>query len=170
MTSLAILPLSGYRALQLCLELLVDFAQACAACLVAQSCPTLCDPMYCSSPGSSVLGGSPGKNTGVGCHALLQGIFLTQGLNPGLTCGRRILYCLSHQGICISMSCLKSIFEFQRLETIFYTTKQPLLLLPQMLKQVFGSQIKGHSFHIQQNPEVKEGSKIFRSRSSNLSS
>ena len=27
---------------------------------------------------------SPGKNTGVGCHALLQGIFLTQGLNPGL--------------------------------------------------------------------------------------
>ena len=40
-----------------------------------------------SPPGSSVHGDSPGMNTGVGCHALLQGIFLTQGiqgLNPGL--------------------------------------------------------------------------------------
>ena len=37
--------------------------------------------MDCSLPGSSVHGDSPGKNTGVGCHALLQGIFLTQGWN-----------------------------------------------------------------------------------------
>ena len=42
-------------------------------CLGAQSCPTLCN-----LPGSSVHGNSPGKNTGVGCHALLQGIFPTQ--------------------------------------------------------------------------------------------
>ena len=40
--------------------------------------------MDCSPPGSSVHGDSPGKNTGVGCHALLQGIFLTQGSKPGL--------------------------------------------------------------------------------------
>ena len=40
-------------------------------CLVAQSCLTLCDPMNCSPPGLSVHGDSPGKNTGVGCHALL---------------------------------------------------------------------------------------------------
>ena len=40
-----------------------------------------------------------GKSTGVGCHFLLQGIFLTQGLNPGLPHCRQILYCLSHQGI-----------------------------------------------------------------------
>ena len=53
--------------------------------LVAQSCPTLCDPMDCSPSGSSVHGDSPGKNTGVGCRALLQGIFPTQGLNPCLT-------------------------------------------------------------------------------------
>ena len=46
-----------------------------------QSCLTLCDPMDCSPSGSSVHGDSPGKNTGVGCHALLQGIFLTQGWN-----------------------------------------------------------------------------------------
>ena len=67
-------------------------------CSVAQSCLTLCDPMDCSPPGSSVLGDSPGQNTGVGFHALLQGIFPTQGLNPGLPHCRRILYRLGHQG------------------------------------------------------------------------
>ena len=41
-------------------------------------------PGDCSRPGSSVHGDSPGKNAGVGCHALLQGIFLTQGSNPCL--------------------------------------------------------------------------------------
>ena len=70
----------------------------------------LCDPVDCSPSASSVLGDSPGKNTGVGCHALLHGIFLTQGMNPGLPHHRQILYCLSHQGICMSISCLKSIF------------------------------------------------------------
>ena len=64
----------------------------------AQSCLTLCDPMDHSPPGSSVHGDSPGKNTGVGCHALLQGIFATQGLNPSLPHCRWILYQLSHQG------------------------------------------------------------------------
>ena len=58
----------------------------------------LCDPMDCSPPGSSVHGNSPDKHTGVGCHALLQGTFLTQGLNPGLPHCRWILYRLSHQG------------------------------------------------------------------------
>ena len=41
---------------------------------------------------------SPGKNTGVGCHAVLQGIFPTQGSNPGLPHYRQIPYYLSHQG------------------------------------------------------------------------
>ena len=63
-----------------------------------QSCPTLCDPMDCSPPGPSVHGDSPDKNTGVGCHALLQGFFLTQELNPGLLPCRHFLYHLSHQG------------------------------------------------------------------------
>ena len=70
----------------------------CVLCLVAQSCPALCEPMDCSPPGSSVHGDSPGKNTGVGCHPLLQGIFPTQVWNPGLLHCRRILYHLSHQG------------------------------------------------------------------------
>ena len=42
-------------------------------CLVTQSCPTLCNSMDCSPPGFSVHGDSPGKKTGVGCNALLQG-------------------------------------------------------------------------------------------------
>ena len=52
----------------------------------------LWDPMDCSLPSSSVHGDSPGKNTGVGCHALLQGIFPMQGSNPGLPHCRWILY------------------------------------------------------------------------------
>ena len=67
-------------------------------CLAAQSCPTLCNAMDCSTPGSSVHGDSPGKNTGVGCHILLQEIFPTHGSNPGLLHFRQILYRLSHQG------------------------------------------------------------------------
>ena len=66
-------------------------------CLVAQLYLTLCDPMDCSLPGSSVHADSPGNNTGVGCHALLLGIFPTQGLNPGLPHCRKILYCPSQQ-------------------------------------------------------------------------
>ena len=66
--------------------------------LVVQSCPTLCDPMDCGPPGSSVHEDSPGKNTGVGCHVLLQGVFPTQGLNPGLPHCTWFLYHLSHQG------------------------------------------------------------------------
>ena len=46
-----------------------------------QSRPTLRNPMNCSPPSSSVQWDSPGKSTGVGCHALLQEIFPTQGSN-----------------------------------------------------------------------------------------
>ena len=55
---------------------------------VAQSCPTLCVPFW----------NSLNQNTGVGSRSLLQGIFPTQGSNPGLPHCRRILYQLSHQG------------------------------------------------------------------------
>ena len=40
---------------------------------------------------------SPSKNTGVDSHSLLQGIFLTQGWNPGIWPYRQILYCMSHE-------------------------------------------------------------------------
>ena len=68
------------------------------ACLATQSYLSLWNPMDCSLPGFFVHGGTPGKNTGVGCHALLQGIFPTQGSKPGLPHCRQILYQLSHQG------------------------------------------------------------------------
>ena len=55
-------------------------------------------PWTIAWPGSSVHRDSPGKNTRVGCHALHQRIFLTQGSNPGLPHCRQILYHLSHQG------------------------------------------------------------------------
>ena len=67
-------------------------------CLVTQSCPTLCSPMDYSPPDCSVHGDSPGKNTGVGCHTLLQGIFPTERSNPGLPHCWHNLYHLSHQG------------------------------------------------------------------------
>ena len=77
----------------------LHYANACVVlCLVAQSCLTLCSAMDCSPPGSSVHGDSPGKDTRVGCHVLLQGIFPTQGSNPGLPHCQQILYHLSHQG------------------------------------------------------------------------
>ena len=50
-------------------------------CVCTQSCPTLFDPMDCSPPDSSSPWDLPGKNAGVGCHFLLQGIFPTQGSN-----------------------------------------------------------------------------------------
>ena len=58
-------------------------------------CPILCDPMDTRllHPWDFL-----GKSTRVGCHFLLQGIFLTQGSNPGLPLGRQTLYHLSHQG------------------------------------------------------------------------
>ena len=66
------------------LPLLLDHTWKPIACVYAKSLQTrqiLWDSSGCSPPGSSVHGDSPGKNTGVGCHALLQGIFQTQGLN-----------------------------------------------------------------------------------------
>ena len=57
---------------------------------VTQSCPTLCNTMD--------YGNSPGQNTGTGSLSLLQGMFPTQGSNPGLPQCRQILYQLSHQG------------------------------------------------------------------------
>ena len=79
--------------------------------LVAQSCPILWDmgserypgegngyPFQCSCQTCLCPWDSTGKNTEMGIHSLLQGIFLTQGWNPGLLHCRRILFHLSDQG------------------------------------------------------------------------
>ena len=68
----------------------------CLTSEVAQLCPTLRPhglwPTRLFHPWNF-----PGKNTGVGCHFLLQRIFPTQGSNPGLPHYGQMLYCLSHQ-------------------------------------------------------------------------
>ena len=70
----------------------INFVAMTLKVLVAQSYLTLCNLMDCSlCPWDS-----PGKNTGVGCHSALQGIFLTQGSNPGLPYCRQIPYHMSH--------------------------------------------------------------------------
>ena len=72
-------------------------SQGCGVlCLVTQSCPVLCDLMDCSPPGSFCPWGFS-RQASMGCHALLQGIFPTQGLNPDLPHCRWILYWLSQQ-------------------------------------------------------------------------
>ena len=67
----------------------------CVSCSVISNCLQLhgLQPTRLLCPWNS-----PGKNTGVGCQSLLQGIFLTQGLNLGLLHCRQILYYLSLQG------------------------------------------------------------------------
>ena len=71
---------------------LLPFSECHMCCASSLSCVRLFVTPW------SVHGDSPGKNTEVGCHSLLQGIFPTQGSNPGLLHCRKILYHLSHQG------------------------------------------------------------------------
>ena len=63
------------------LKLIFKLIEVLFCAKLLQLCLTLCDPMDCSPPWDS-----PGKNTGVGGHAFLQGIFLTHGPNPCLFC------------------------------------------------------------------------------------
>ena len=70
----------------------------CCAVLSRSVVSNSCDPVDYNPEGSSVHEDSPGKKTGVGCPALLQAIFPTQGSNPGVPHCRQIFHCLSHQG------------------------------------------------------------------------
>ena len=102
--------------------------------LSSQSCPTLCDLMVCNLPGTSVHGNSPGKNIGVGFYALLQGIFPTQRLNPGLPYCRHFLLPSKPPGNPMntgvgSLSLLQGIFPTQK-------SNQGLLHCRQILYQL----------------------------------
>ena len=99
--------------------------------LITELCPTVCNPMDCSPPGSSVQGETPGKNTTVGCHGLLQGVFPTPGLNPGLPHRRQILYCLSHQGMLVDKN-----WPFEMITLIDYHpgTKREKLVSEELFK------------------------------------
>ena len=76
---------------------------------VSQSCPTLCDPMDCSPPGSSVHGISQARILEWVAISFSRGFFLTQGSNPGLWHCRQTLYRLSHQGILLNFFLLATI-------------------------------------------------------------
>ena len=96
------------------MQIFTSWVNYSVQCLVAQSCLTLCDPMHCSLPGSSVHGDSPGKNTGVGGHAHLQGIYPALGSNPVLPCCRWFLYHLCPQGsrVIYSIWCIRKCSHF----------------------------------------------------------
>ena len=82
----------------LCFDLVLILCYSCVVCLVVQLCPTLLWPHRLYPSRLLCPWNFSGKNTAVGCHFLLQGIFLTQGSNPGLLHCRQMLYHLSHQG------------------------------------------------------------------------
>ena len=99
------------------------FACMCV-CSFTQSYLTLCNPLDCRTPGSCIHGIFSDKNTGVGCHFLLYGIFPSQQLNPRLLhllhC-RRFLCMLSHQGspeICLTPK------QIQRQEVLWCCTNR----------------------------------------------
>ena len=88
----------------------VLFLNCC--CLVTKLCPTLCDSVDCSPPGSSAPGIPQAKNTGVDCHALLQGIFLPQGANSSLLHWQVGSLPLSHRGSPFSKQERPKVFHF----------------------------------------------------------
>ena len=103
-------------------------------CLVAKSCPTL-QRLHGLQP-TSLLSplDFPGKNTGVGCHFLLQGILLTQGSNLGLLHCRQTLYCLSHQAnhyICVQSTLFFSENQvYLQRQLLFFVIGLVIFLLP----------------------------------------
>ena len=105
---------------------------------------TLCNPMDCSPPGSSGHWNFPGKNTGVGCHFLLQGIFWTQGLNLCLLHWQVDSYTTASPGKPFSpvliLVCLVQLIVFYVEHTAFPCRRN--LLTIQRLKQIFWQNIK----------------------------
>ena len=107
--------------------LFFSFVLCCAKLL--QSCVTVDSPMDCSLTRLLCPWNSPGKNTGVGCSALLQGTFPTQGSNPHVYVfcfGRRVLYHQHHLGFCVISSnlcillCLHIFVSFSILFSVWF--------------------------------------------------
>ena len=124
----------------------------CVCVLVTQSNPTLQSHELCAW-------NSPGKNTGVGCHFLLQGIFSTQGLSPGLLHCRQILSRLGHKYSGVkktfsntsrnlsSVLALKqtgSILWFSRTQVSYYKTQNEY---PQLFFHFKTTRFHFHLFH-----------------------
>ena len=96
-------------------------SQNLCCCLVTQSCPTLCNPIDCKPPRLFCPWDSLGKNTGVCCHFLLQGIFSTQGSNLHLLHWQAGSLLLSHHiHIC---ALFKSTASSHTVDALLYTRK-----------------------------------------------
>ena len=104
-----------------------------------QSCLTLCKPMHCSLPGSSIHGDSPGKRARVGCYFFLQGIF--PGINPHLLCLLHWLH-ITFPGLILYMEVFRKAFHFvfifaehlslqlnYRLTTVYFQNLKDVALL-----------------------------------------
>ena len=111
--------------------------------LVAKSCSTLAthglEPARLLCPWNS-----PGKNTWVGCHFFLQGIFPTQGLNPGLLHCRQIIYWLSYKrsqiSICPIFETFLFFLLFPSLEFLYIYSFGTLFIILIFSMSVFNSQ------------------------------
>ena len=90
-----------------------------------KSCPTLCNPMDCSLPGSFVHGLFQAIVLEWIANFLLQGIFLTQGSNPGLLHCRQALYHLSHQGSYDQMTYGHLIWQHIKKQRHYFANKGP---------------------------------------------
>ena len=93
---------------------------------------------------------SPGKNTEVGCHFLLQEIFRMQGLNPGLPHCRQTLYHLSHQGSQARWRMVKNEVRSRQKEAVVSCRSLGGLWL--LLKIVFFSLVHSVILHIMRFP------------------
>ena len=90
-------------------------------CLVSESRSVVSDSLQPHGLYSPL--NSPGQNTLVGCHSRLQGIFPTQGLNPGLPPCRWILYQLSHKENPLVILAVANKTTLQKIKQKFYYKK-----------------------------------------------
>ena len=118
--------------------------------------------MDCSLPRLLCPWDSPGKNTGVGCHFLLQKIFSTQESNPGLLHCRQILYQLSYEGspyyvpsnngeikikvILVILSLVKSCISYIVIPTRFFLNACNVLIIKSRILQGFDIRLIGLQF------------------------
>ena len=96
-------------------------------CSDIQLCPTVCNPMNYSPPGSSVHGMKiPGKNTGMGCHAILQGNLSDAGIetmSPASPALQAESLPLSHQGSPLTLTCSDEILVYLIPSRYWYLVK-----------------------------------------------
>ena len=113
----------------------------CVVCLIAKSCPTLCDPMDSSPPGSSVHGIFQARILEWVAISFPRGIFLTQGSNRHLLHSRWILYCQATKEAPIEMGAIIKFFRptgpFENPPSPSYLEAGPHLTMNQRRHPVF---------------------------------